>query len=85
VSRLTYGNFITELRATWDVTLDDDDCAIGDLLMLRRTAPGGVTGFTPVTHRLSNAMFSQDELELVRTILRRLKIPENIFDHMFNH
>lgn len=85
MSRLTYGSFITELRATWDVTLSDYDCAVGDVLLLERYAPGGERGFTPIVHRLSNSVFHQDELELVRTILRRLKIPETVFDSMFNN
>lgn len=82
---LDYGTFLIELRSSWDVSLGDDDCAVGDALILKRSVPGGFEGSTVVTHRMANAIFSDDEAELVRTILRRLRIPENIFDGRFSY
>lgn len=85
MSYLTYGYFLTELQASWDVTLGDYDCAVGDVLTLKRCVPGGFEGSTVVTHRLPNAPFTKDEVDLVRSILRRLRIPENVFDNKFSN
>ena len=78
---LTYGDFLTELQASWDVTLSDQDGAAGDPLILCRRVDGGFEGCTVMTNKMANKLFVDDEKDMVKTILRRLRIPENIFDN----
>ena len=83
MSGLRYGDFLTELQSSWDVTLSDNDCSVGDPLILKRFVDGGFEGCTALTHRVPNALYSNDEKDVVKSILRRLRIPENIFDVKF--
>lgn len=80
---LTYGEFLTELQATWDVTLVDKDAAVGDPLCLKREVNGAFVASTAVTHRMDHALFEIGDKEKVQTILRRLQIPAGIFNDRF--
>ncbi len=80
---ITFGEFLEELQTSWDVTLWDRDSAVGDPLVLRRQVDGGFDGCTVVVTRMGNYIFLDDEHDVVWTILRRLRIPENTFDGKF--
>lgn len=82
-SDLTYGDFLAELQGGWNVVLVDSDAAIGDPILFRRVVMGGQVITTGTEHRRSSYIFSDDEEDLVKSILRRLHIPENIFSHQF--